>query len=94
MPGALSPAATVEVPWTAFGEAARQDAEHRARGCARPVRLVGSTTRYRASTGEVIERYSSGDELDGFTWVRCGNRRARRSYYQRSMTTTRTPPTP
>jgi hypothetical protein len=78
MPGVLSPGATVEVPWTAFGEAARQDAEHRARGCARPVRLVGSTTRYRASTGEVIERYSSGDELDGFTWVRCGNRRAQR----------------
>jgi hypothetical protein len=42
------------------------------------VRLVGSTTRYRASTGEVIERYSSRDELDGFTWVRCGNRRAQR----------------
>jgi Replication initiator protein, pSAM2 len=78
MPGVSAPAATVEVPWTAFGEAARQDAERRARGCARPVRLVGSTTRYRASKGEVIERYSSGDELDGFTWVRCGNRRARR----------------
>ncbi|GAB3763063.1 hypothetical protein FB382_001312 [Nocardioides ginsengisegetis] len=27
-------------------------------------------------TGEVVERYSSADELDGHTYVRCGNRRA------------------
>jgi hypothetical protein len=45
--------------------------------------LVGSTTRYRldpatGEVGDVIERYSSAQELDGITWVRCGNRRARR----------------
>jgi hypothetical protein len=61
-----------------LGEVARNDATNRVRGCARPIRLVGETTRYRASTGEVIERYSSAQELDGFTWVRCGDRRAAR----------------
>ena len=30
------------------------------------------------ATGEVIERYSSADELDGVTYVRCGDRRASR----------------
>ena len=61
-----------------FGAAARQDAEKRARGCAHPIRLVGSTTRIDATTGAVIERYSSAQELDGVTWMRCGNRRAQR----------------
>jgi hypothetical protein len=61
-----------------FGAAARQDAESRARGCSRPVRLVGSTTRLRVSTGEVLDRYSSAQELDGYTWIRCGDRRASR----------------
>ena len=28
------------------------------------------------ATGEVTETYSSGRELDGITYVRCGNRRA------------------
>jgi hypothetical protein len=78
MPGVLSSAATVVVPWKAFGEAARHDAEKRVRGCAQPIRLVGSTVRYRAATGEIIDRYSSGQELDGITYVRCGNRRVSR----------------
>jgi hypothetical protein len=66
-----------------FGRVAVADADKRARGCARPVRLVGSTVRRRVDPatgepGEVIERYSSAQELDGITWVRCGDRRAAR----------------
>jgi hypothetical protein len=61
-----------------LADAARSDAERRVRGCSRPVRLVGSTTRLHRDTGEVIERYSSTDELDGITYVRCGDRRASR----------------
>jgi Replication initiator protein, pSAM2 len=61
-----------------LGAVARGDAERRARGCSRPVRLVGSTTRINAATGAVVERYSSAQELDGITWVRCGDRRAAR----------------
>ncbi|HEU4511865.1 MAG TPA: replication initiator [Nocardioidaceae bacterium] len=52
------------------------DAEKRGRGCARPVRLVGSTTVLNRSTGEIGHSYSSSQELDGTTYVRCGNRRA------------------
>ena len=52
------------------------DAEKRGRGCTRPVRLVGSTVVVNKSTGEVGHRYSSSQELDGTTYVRCGNRRA------------------
>ena len=61
-----------------LGTVAREDAEKRVRGCARPVRLVGSTTRINAATGEVLSVYSSAQELDGYTWVRCGDRRAAR----------------
>jgi hypothetical protein len=61
-----------------LAKVATADAERRARGCSRPVRLIGSTTRIKRSTGEVIERYSSAQELDGITWVRCGDRRAQR----------------
>ena len=42
------------------------------------MRLVGSTVRINRATGEVIDRYSSAQELDGVTWVRCGDRRAAR----------------
>jgi Replication initiator protein, pSAM2 len=65
-------------PMAVFGAVARDDAHKRVRGCARPVRLVGSTTRIDAATGEVLDRYSSSQELDGYTWVRCGDRRAAR----------------
>jgi hypothetical protein len=40
------------------------------------VRLVGSTVVVNKSTGEVGHSYSSSQELDGTTYVRCGNRRA------------------
>jgi hypothetical protein len=52
------------------------DAEIRARGCSRPIRLVGATTRVNTTTGEVIGSYRSADELDGHTYLRCQNRRA------------------
>jgi hypothetical protein len=61
-----------------LGTAGIQDAETRVRGCSRPVRLVGSTTRINAATGELVSVYSSAQELDGVTWVRCGDRRAAR----------------
>jgi hypothetical protein len=61
---------------TLVGEAGQADAEKRARGCTRPVRLVGSTSVVDRGTGEVRPVYSSSTELDGVTYVRCGNRRA------------------
>jgi Replication initiator protein, pSAM2 len=42
------------------------------------VRLVGSTRRISKATGAVVSVYSSGQELDGITYLRCGNRRASR----------------
>ncbi|WP_051217717.1 replication initiator [Nocardioides insulae] len=51
-------------------------AEARARGCSRPVRLRGSTRLVDTSTGEATTVYSSERELDGYTYARCGNRRA------------------
>lgn len=57
-------------------EAARGRAEDRTRGCARPVRLAGSRAMVDTRTGELTELYSSRSELDGTTYVRCGNRRA------------------
>jgi hypothetical protein len=58
-----------------LADAGVDDAEKRGRGCTRPVRLVGSTVVVNKSTGEVGHRYSSSQELDGITYVRCGNRR-------------------
>jgi hypothetical protein len=69
--------ATVPVPIEHLAaRAGMHDAETRARGCSRPIRLVGSTTRVNKATGEVLGSYRSGDELDGHTYVRCQNRRA------------------
>lgn len=59
-----------------LGEAGVESAIKRGAGCTRPVRLTGSTMLVDTSTGEVFERYSSAHELDGHTYVRCGNRRA------------------
>jgi hypothetical protein len=53
-----------------------EDAQRRVRGCTRPIRLHGSTTVVRRSTGEVVSHYNSAQELDGHTYLRCGNRRA------------------
>src|SRR5664279_457220 len=62
--------------WQLVGQAAQAQAEGRARGCARPVRLTGSTTRVDARTGAVLSAYGSADELDGVTYRRCQDRRA------------------
>jgi hypothetical protein len=59
-----------------FAEAALDSAVQRAGGCERPVRLQGSTMVVDSRTGEVADRYASTGELDGQTYVRCGNRRA------------------
>jgi hypothetical protein len=61
-----------------LGGLAVADTERRVRGCQRPVRLIGSTTRINRATGQIIDHYSSAQELDGITWVRCGDRRAQR----------------
>lgn len=58
-------------------EAYRRDAERRARGCVRPVRLRGQRNLVDTRTGEVTTLYDSADELDGQVYVRCGDRRAR-----------------
>jgi len=59
-----------------LGEAGVESAIHRGGGCFRPIRLRGATMLVDTSTGEVTETYSSARELDGHTYVRCGNRRA------------------
>jgi hypothetical protein len=66
------------VPDASFlAEVAGDLAVERAGGCARPVRLRGSTALVDSRTGEVTERYASSREIDGQTYVRCGDRRAR-----------------
>lgn len=59
-----------------LGAAGVGNAEGRARGCSRPIRLVGSRESVNTATGEITMVYSSDQELDGRTYVRCGNRRA------------------
>ena len=59
-----------------LGEAGQHSAAKRTHDCARPVRLVGSTRHRDRTTGEERVVYSSAQELDGTTWVPCGNRRA------------------
>jgi hypothetical protein len=44
--------------------------------CSRPVRLIGSSIRVDAATGEVISQVSSTDRPLGVVHVPCGNRRA------------------
>jgi hypothetical protein len=67
----------VDAPSAALlGRAGQGDAEKRARGCTRPVRLHGATQLLDRATGEIRELYGSAQELDGVTYVRCGNRRA------------------
>jgi Replication initiator protein, pSAM2 len=64
-----------------LGEVAAHDARKRARGCGRHGRLIDETVRRRVNraTGEVaiVGRYRSSQELDGITYVRCGDRRAK-----------------
>ncbi|HET7735067.1 MAG TPA: replication initiator [Nocardioidaceae bacterium] len=53
-----------------------ESAIKRGRGCVRPVRLRGSKHLVNTATGELTKVYDSADELDGTTYVRCGNRRS------------------
>ncbi|GAA6526912.1 replication initiator [Intrasporangium sp. DVR] len=59
-----------------LGSAGLESAERRASGCSRPVRLQGSKQLVNTATGEAQTLYSSSDELDGHTYVKCNNRRA------------------
>ena len=69
-------ASQVVPPTAFFSEVAIDDAVERAGQCVRPVRLRGANLLVDTRTGEMHERYSSTNELDGHTYVRCGNRRA------------------
>jgi hypothetical protein len=53
-----------------------ESAEARGRGCTQPVRLRGRTDLVNTTTGEITTLYDSASELDGTTYVKCGNRRA------------------
>lgn len=55
-----------------LGEAGLSSAQQRTHDCARPVRLSGSTQLVNPTTGEVRTVYSSEQELDGTTWIPCG----------------------
>lgn len=68
LPEALTPAM--------LGQVGLDTALARGGGCAHPVRLRGSTMLVDTTTGEATSVYSSADELDGYTYSRCGNRRA------------------
>lgn len=46
--------------------------------CSNPVRLSGDSTTLAGESGEVLAQFSSATQPDGLTYVRCGNRRARR----------------
>jgi hypothetical protein len=59
-----------------LGEAGLGSAQQRTHDCESPIRLRGSKELVDKQTGEVRIVYSSEDELDGSTWVPCGNRRA------------------
>ncbi|NEE02071.1 replication initiator [Phytoactinopolyspora halotolerans] len=61
---------------TMLGSLAVTDAENRARGCSNPIRLRGTSIHVDAATGQVVHTYSSADERDGYTYARCGDRRA------------------
>jgi len=71
-----SPAPPPAINREALGHAGVENAHNRAGGCTRPVRLVGHTAFVNTSTGEVDRVYASAGELDGYTYARCGNRRA------------------
>jgi hypothetical protein len=74
------PPATAGVPGAPsrrlLGEAGIDSARRRVHDCERPIRLRGSTTLVNPATGETRTLYASAQELDGTTWVPCGNRSA------------------
>ncbi len=56
-------------------ELAWQITSSRAKGCTRPIRLVGSVAQVDKATGEIREVYNSDREMDGTLYRPCGNRR-------------------
>lgn len=58
-----------------LGDAGLESARRRGAGCLRPVRLRGRKELVDTSTGEITTLYDSAGELDGLTYVKCGNRR-------------------
>ncbi|MDO7868529.1 replication initiator [Nocardioides jiangxiensis] len=51
------------------------DALAKVGGCSHPIRLVGSSMRVDAATGEVVSSFASKDQELGVVYVPCGNRR-------------------
>ena len=43
--------------------------------CAQPIRMVGASDTINTATGEILRSYTSHDEPDGVTYLRCKNRR-------------------
>lgn len=70
-----SPWAGERLPRALVGEAGLESARKRAGGCSRPIQLRGASHLVNTATGELTKLYDSADELDGRTYVRCGNRR-------------------
>lgn len=52
-----------------------ESAVERGRGCVQPVGLRGAKHLVNTETGELTKVYASADELEGHTYVKCGNRR-------------------
>ena len=77
MTTAASPASDMEAPSNSFlASAGVESAVGRGGGCVNPVRLRGAKDLVNTSTGEITPLYSSEREVDGTTYVKCGNRRA------------------
>jgi hypothetical protein len=45
-------------------------------GCAHPIRLIGESPTIDATSGEVLQRFATGDAPPGYLLIACGNRRA------------------
>jgi hypothetical protein len=58
-----------------LGQAGVESAVARGSGCVQPIRLRGRKELVDPTTGETRTLYDSADELDGITYVKCGNRR-------------------
>jgi hypothetical protein len=72
----MTTAAVLEGPSdSVLGQAGIESAVERGSGCVQPIRLRGRKELVNTATGEVTTLYDSADELDGITYVKCGNRR-------------------
>jgi hypothetical protein len=72
----MTTATAIQGPSDALlGQAGVESAVTRGSGCVQPIRLRGRKELVDTTTGETRTLYDSADELDGITYVKCGNRR-------------------